>query len=140
FVNSTKLDREVPQKCTWSQNGTRHTLLTIIVHKSVQVGEVPKNVVVASRFCPRRQGLANLRNYYADLVGLDLDPREFPDAIPQPEFESNARHEKPCLITGLPMKRDRVIAREFLAKSLHNETDFSGSDDLDRRQYDKQCI
>ena len=87
------------------------------------------------RFCAYRQGLSHLGKHHADLPRGNLHPREFPDAVQNPEFPSPARHKQIRLITGLAVERDWVILFELLKrKPFHHKPDLRRPYHPKRRQ------
>jgi hypothetical protein len=56
----------------------------------------------------------------------------------QPELEAQAGHEHVRLVSRFPSEGQRVIARQFGAKTFSDQSDLGGADAVDRAQKRRQ--
>ena len=126
------------QQRSRGQHQPLHALLPAARDEGVELGEVPELRLVDSALRAHGQLRADLRDHDTDLARRHLHPRELLDAVDRPELEAQSRLQQLRLVSGLAVKRDRVLLAELAEPHPPgDQSHFGRTDRLDRRDEDQ---
>lgn len=126
------------RKSAWGQHRPLHAFLTTLLYERAEVREISELYFVNRRLRANGERLSYLRNYNADLPSGHLYPRMLRDCVHEGELEAETGHQHVRLVSRLPEKRERIVARELGSESLANQSDLRGADAVNRSQKDEE--
>ena len=86
---------------------------------------------VNSRFGPHGNSLTHLGENHTDLSRGNLDPREFPHAVKDPELETDTWHEHLGLESRLTLEGDGIVTLEFReGEPFEHKPHLGGTNDM----------